>query len=397
MNGKVRAGDLVVMLAHMAFVLLFPGFFFYHYMVGTGLIPPVLGGYFGVLSLALVLPLLLVSLKRSFAKANTILYVYYAILILILVVSSLNYAFLVPHGYVDEMYTWSLGGVLFNLVSFYIAMNMELHRADRKIYLFLLTAMFVVVILNVGQYGIFYIRYESGELAASVATYQGFARSIVALLLLLTAMTFQRGPVFYLVFAIGLVALFFNGARTEFVLYVLSFVFLFLVYSTVSFRRALAFMLFLSLSISVLYMVVDYLPESRMLKLANIAESSSAQSRFEKFEYGVNQVVEKPLFGNYGSYTQLGGVGSYPHNILSAWVNLGLSGFLLYVALFVLLWFEAYKGFVAGYRHWIEYKVFLIFLVYVTSALLVSKDYSYLLTGLMMGFYYKYAVTRRVA
>ena len=50
-------------------------------------------------------------------------------------------------------------------------------------------------------------------------------------------------------------------------------------------------------------------------------------------QFALNSIAADPIFGEYGSYYVLGSAGKYAHNILSAWVDLGILGFSLLVAL----------------------------------------------------------------
>jgi hypothetical protein len=58
------------------------------------------------------------------------------------------------------------------------------------------------------------------------------------------------------------------------------------------------------------------------------------------------QIVASPIFGLYGGHW-LFGSGDYAHNALSAWVSLGLVGFILYVGLCVVGTVASVQGLIA--------------------------------------------------
>src|SRR5690606_10666433 len=147
--------------------------------------------------------------------------------------------------------------------------------------------------------------------------------------------------------------------------------FLSLIYAIRDLKVLLKTSLFIFLLISIIVSMWSYIPNSRMMQLFDLEGSSSGKARSEFFSYALLEVfsgLDKVIFGSYGSYVTVGGLGAYPHNIFSAWINLGIIGFILYLFLIFLLWLYAIK--------WYEkrlnlnlYKVYIVFLIYVTLAL----------------------------
>jgi hypothetical protein len=68
---------------------------------------------------------------------------------------------------------------------------------------------------------------------------------------------------------------------------------------------------------------------------------------------------------------------------------LGIFGFLLYCFLFFLLWKDVVKNFYI-YKYNDKFKLYFTFLLFTTGALISSKDHSYMLVGLLIGFYLNY-------
>ncbi len=384
----------------LAFFLLFPGFFIYHTLVGLGILPPFLGGFFGVVSISLFPLFIILFFKvHGFKNTNYCRFdmIFYLILILILFTSVINYFFDKPENYVSEMLVWSMSGVLFMANNYLIARTIPFHSNFFRIILFislLLTAL--IVFFNIGPYGIFDLRSNFVNID-SVASYQGFARSLVVVSFLLLIL-FKDKRLNLLVFTVSSVALFFNGARTELVLFIFSSVVTLLYFNFLSIKKMflslLSFFLILICTILFYHELLKILPDNRILQLLDISLSSSYKARVEIFENGMNLIKNSPLIGDYGGYTVMGGIGFYPHNVLSAWVNIGFFGFSLYLISFFLIAFTLLVGINNKYRNYSEMKALLLFSVFTISALILSKDYSYMLVGLMFGFCSRFLVSK---
>lgn len=377
------------------FLILFPGFFVYHFCIAKGYIPPVLGGYFGVMATLLVFPLFILNFKVVINPRVFVVKIFFLICFLIFFVSVINFVLSKPNFYAKDMFVWSVSGVLFNLVAFLVAKSAFSKKGVKLLFLFLVS-MFFIVVANIGSSGIFYLKGEAGDVSGIVSTYQGFARSIVVVLLVLTAFYFQRSYLFFVIFFVGIVMLFLNGSRTEFAVYCATVLFVYALYSLNSIKRQIGFLILILVFLLGVIYGMSYFPESRMFQLLNIMDSSSAQARFELMGFGLELISESPLLGDYGAYTVLGGIGYYPHNLLSAWVNLGIFGFILYLMALFLMWRDAFLGFVKGHKNEFKYQIFIMFLAFVTISFFVSKDYSYMLFGLLVGFHYQYKISLKV-
>lgn len=389
---KLPLNQLQKNLATFSFLLLFPGYFFYHYAIGRDYIPPVLGGYFGTVSVFLLVPLAMANLKLVIKNFDLPVLIFFAIMLLTLVVAVMQYALGNPRSLTEEMLAWSISGFVFNLVCFFVAARLSIKEVAKYGY-WLIPLMATIVLLNIGDRGFFYLKAEADELSSIVSGYQGFARSIVSLFLLAFAFYYNRGIRFFPILIFGLAGLFFNGARTEFILFILVIIIVKLFHTIKSPKRFFSLFLFVIVSMFFIVNMIELLPDSRIFRILDFSSGTSGAIRFNQILYGVEQIAQNPFLGNYGSYTVLGGVGSYPHNVLSAWVNLGLVGFSLYVLLFTVLWIVALRG--LDKKNDEYFNVFLFFLVFVTMALIASKNHSYMFVGLLVGFYVQYCSTRK--
>jgi hypothetical protein len=368
-------------------------------MIGLGIIPPLLGGYFGVVAL-LVFPLALtgfVYLNKKNKTNHTIIdYVFITIVILTAVVSFMNYAVYDLSGFSGDMLAWSLSGLLFNILAYFLANTLSL---DSRLFKYLtigsIGIMALIVFYNIGTSGIFYLKAESVN-SEFVATYQGFARSL-AVVGLLSVAILQSTKQSFLVFLLTSGALFFNGARTEFVLFFVSYISL-LVYLNFRSVRKLFVVLMLLMAGTFLFavnleMLLAALPTNRMLQLIDIVSSTSGEARIHYMLAAFETIANNPLLGDYGSYVKLGGIGSHSHNLLSAWVNLGLFGFSLYLFAVLLVINGLVMVMLKMKPKTTEERVIFVFSLFTVLALIISKDYSYMLFGMMIGFYSRYRRT----
>jgi hypothetical protein len=372
-------------IANACFLMLFPGFFFYHFAIARGFIPPILGGYFGVVALFVFYPLFYSHIKLKYSTFNG--KVYHTFLVIIFytfTVINVNYIFDRPHGFSFDLYFWSMSSLFFNIITFLIGAHANIRKMI-KINVVFLILMLLLVVFNVGENGIFYVKDEAVD-GSNVATYQGFGRSFVFVSLIITGIYIGKANKLFFIFCVSVVALLLNGARTEFVSYIISTFIVFLLYRYQSFKSLFSLFLAIVVLFYFGFHLADMYPESRMLQLFNLQESSSYEARKNLNENGLNIIHDNILLGGYGMYAALDGIGSYPHNLLSAWVNLGLIGFSLYILLFIYLIMEAFYCFKEKSNE-LKYRVFLIFLVFTIISVIFSKDYTYMAISFLIGLY----------
>ena len=72
---------------------------------------------------------------------------------------------------------------------------------------------------------------------------------------------------------------------------------------------------------------------SRQFEVFDLSSSKSWRGRQSLQKIAIEQISENPLVGKFGGHVLADSTGSYAHNALSAWVNYGLPGFLIYVSL----------------------------------------------------------------
>lgn len=324
-----------------AFILLFPGFFFYHSLLGLGRISAFLGGYFTIVAIILMSPLIFFYVmaikkhKNYFSKFDL-----YIVLFLIYYALVLAIQFLIgTDSIIVQRYVQSL---IFFMDTYIIFRMIDLD--DKKFVA--LAALLLVLMSAITVYfsidGFFYLQaLDEAKNPESLATYQGFARSYIYTFLILVSLAQSIG-IRFLLYGLATASLFLNGARSEFSAVLFAIPIIELYHTKYKLFSITPFILALILFAANVQAIVDMLPNNRTVQLFDLSQSSSAIAREQLAIIAWRTIIQNPIFGDFASYPD----GHYAHNILCAWVDFGLPGFLLFAGL--LLW-PAFRLFADGY------------------------------------------------
>jgi hypothetical protein len=378
------------LLLNAAFFLLFPGFFYYHTLLGTGTTGAFLGGYFSPMALLVTLPLAAVYYRRMRTDAGRLSAIdlhygmfnaYFLTVIVVNAASGANRTIVSNH--VLGMLFMVLTFVMFSFIDFS-------HRQFRFMAIGSLLGMSAIV-FGFSINGVFYLGgLGMAKDADSLATYQGFARSYLMTFLPVVAHT--RSTLLRLVlYAVGAATLFLNTARSEFAALLFAIPIIEFYFS----RHKLVF-LGVAVTIGVLVgshldQIVASLPDNRILELLDLSHSTSANKRHHLTLYARHTIASHPLMGDYASYAP----GYYSHNVLSAWVDLGLFGFVYLLAITAVPAIPMFlKEFFAGRRR--PEFILGFALACVTVLLLISSHYfTDMLIGATLGAYAQYRYERK--
>jgi O-antigen ligase len=364
------------------FYALFPGFFGYHYLVALQWLPPVLGGYSSAMAALLLLPLGLIFSHQVLTRPNQrspvdlafIAFVTYyaAVMLMQMAVGARSEA--APQHF----------GVMVQFLSLYFAVRLiPLDQASfqRWLLVFLL-AMSAVIVLNADE-GTFVV--ASLDLLWTedyFATYQayGFVYLVTLLLLLSPIRRFAwRLPLYLL----AIPTLFLNGARTEFVgvlILVLVLEFLMSRHKLLVTGVAVAV---IALSVASLPLLADLYPESRtVLLFLDYGQDISANERAQMLTKGWQTITENPLLGALGSHPS----GEHIHNGLSAWVDLGLIGFIAYALLIAVPSVDLLTRGIGQLRDW-DFRLAFCMLFLTALFALTSKHYTHQLLPIALAVY----------
>jgi len=326
-------------LSTVFFIALFPLFFFYHYLVAAISVPLIFGGWFGVVS-AIAAFLFIPFGLRCFVnlRQNALLLFLITFALFMLVVSWLCIHYFWGANYqshpdvVQQIGTTLIFWFSLFMVGLYWPQSVSRFRVILLISLGLM-GVIIVAYLNPSN-----LMFDARRLwgAQDVATYQGFARSLVFTGLALLA-TIKR-PRWLLIFtAVLCILLFFCGARSEF----LGFLLIVPLILWVGFRRKITWLLVILLvTLLISFALIlnnESLLASRQLQFINPDSWTSYQARQYLQEFGMIGILSSPISGDYaGQVRDFGSTGSYIHNFLSAWQQFGLVAFLLYFGLTVI-------------------------------------------------------------
>lgn len=374
-----------------SFWLLFPGFFIYQVLINLSIIPSFIGGYFGIISLFLAPPLIgifLYNLTKNIKIAGWIDLFFLLLLIYIVLLSIIHYISGELAGNLDLLY-WNFSGVLFNLECFIIGKFYNFNNIRHSNNL-LLTYIFILIlfILNV-QDGIYTLLNTDVEGAVS---YQGYARSIVAISFFILAASFTSKRIFYFIIFSSIVVLTIVGSRSELILYLGTLISSYYLLNSKNIVGIIYTVITTFICVLLLFLnfdaLLDLLKNTRFNDLITygIYGSSSGATRLEFHLVAWSYIQENIFFGNYGIYVKhFGSIGAYPHNILSAWLNLGFFGFISYILITMNIAFKSLKNSRRNINAVSLLSLFLI--IFIVSSFITSKDYLFMFFGLSVGVY----------
>lgn len=377
---------------HLAFFALFPGFFFYHSALATGRIGFALAGYFSPVSLIFMPFLAFIYLRKisqhkrlftttDFAFFGFLLYFFFIV------------AFHFSDGANRDLTRNHILSILQFAVVFVIFKMAEFSSQQFRWLAFICLIGMTAIIFFLSVNGFFNLR-EQAEFgySESVATYQGFARSYLVTFLVIVPFI-KSVPLRLCMYLICLPALFLNASRTEFVALALLIFLIEVLYS----RYRLAILLSVLAAVFFLpfyfHDFIKLLPDNRVMELLDLSRSSSWEARHLLSLRAYETIAAHPLLGDYGSYAGRNCcAGSFSHNILSAWVDLGLLGFIYLLCMLVFPTYFLFMDIVSRKDRKNSEELVLAFsLLFVTLLLLLTaKDFTYMLIAAALGRYAYY-------
>lgn len=381
------------------FWLWFPGLFLYNFFLASGHISPFLSGGGVSTMTALSLPLFFTSYvfsKDAKLKFGRLEIVFITIFVFAFLLSIIYFVLGKPIEMPEKMFSWSINNLLVLFTSFLSAYAISSEsKIFRRLWIFTFISISILIISNVNwEYGLLNVSASYTNEAydkvgvTKLATYQFYARLYAPMSII--AISLLKGNLKRILFImLAITCTIFIGSRTEMLIMILVFPFYW--FATNAFKPLKVVTMFSLLICGLVLAVIfnEQLEElvslsSRLSTLLELSSDASLNERDVQLQYSINEIKESPLFGQYGSYTSLGGVGNYPHNILSAWHNLGLIGISLYVTLFILFLFVVLKQSLIE-REDFYTKAGITILIFSFIALFFAKEYSYPLTGLGIG------------
>lgn len=394
-----NSGSLGMAIMHLAFFALFPGFFFYHSAAATGSIGLILAGYFSPVAL-IFMPLLILIYLRTINRNKFLLtttdFAFFSFLVYFFFIVALNFA----DGANPELTKNHFLAILQLSAVFIIFRMAEFNSIRFRRIAFACMACMTAIIFTLSMNGFFNLK-QQGEFgyAEDVATYQDFARSYLVTFLVIVPFT-KAASLRLCLYFICLPALYLNASRSEFV----ALASLIALTEIISAKHRWMILLLVlgsaAFFISNSNDLIKSLPANRTLELLDLSHSSSWDARRLLSLRALETIAASPLLGDYGSYAGRNCcVGAYAHNILSAWVDLGLLGFVYLLCMLAFpMYFLSVEIASRKAKANPEELVLAFSLLFVTLLLLfTAKDFTYMLTSAALGRYAYYRNTRAAA
>jgi hypothetical protein len=386
------AGRAERTIVNLAFLLLFPGFFFYHTLLGTGITGAFLAGYFAPVAIVFMLPLAFIyiwQLKRDprrFAKTDlyfALYLVYFLIVVVVNAAAGANFAIVTKH----------ILEILFLTNVFILFKTIDFEHMDFRIPALLSLFGMSAIIFSLSVDGVFFLgALGAARDAESLATYQGFSRSY--LFTVIAVIPYTRLLLVRLaLYCLAAASLFINTARSEFAALLFVIPIIEFYFSKQKFIFILVLVSVIAIANIYLDQIVAALPDNRILELLDLSQSTSANKRHYLSLHAMQIIAAHPIFGEYASYAP----GYYSHNILSAWVDLGIFGI---VFLLLILIFPALPMFIREYFAPRNSGNFVLgfSLACITLLLLFTSHYfTDMLIGATLGAYSKYRYENKYA
>lgn len=355
----------------VGFFLLFPGYVFYHYLLGRNLIPPFAAGLYGYVSLGVFLAFLALfacdaaQLKKIVENPFALFVV--AFLCYTSAWTIAHYVLFADDARMAAASRQAAATALFWTSLFLIGLTLPL---ESKVLKWSLFASFIVIFAYLLQYCLstgevsYPFRWIHRDSKHFISSHQGISRGILLSLLFLLATAKWNWRRFFLVLA-GVFVLFAASGRAGFIGFLALLILLEalvlsrgmgrLTQSCLQRFPALRSMKILGrllpvllLLLAIFALVKTELPSEwrykivavdRQMEIFDLSSSRSWIVRQFLNRIALDQIAENPLLGRFGGHIPAEPVegefkvGWYAHNVLSAWVSYGLVGFLMYVCL----------------------------------------------------------------
>jgi hypothetical protein len=326
-------------VATAGFIALFPGYAVYHFLLATGLMPPIFGGLIGNASILLAaygifLSFWLLRVENWGGLNGSRLFVlawcYYAVwgAMGALTVLGESYGFFAVREVIAMLVYWL---TMFFVGSFFRLDGWLSKAAFTTFTIAVLVCLVSAVFIYGSLLGPLLAFSPPADAEVESSTYQGAGRSIV--ITSVVAAAYVSGQWRQLgILALAVVALLSLGSRTYLVASAAVFAFWVCV-AAVRHKQHVALGLFVAFAVALGYSIRELFLETRARELLDLTGSASWQERLGVQGEAIQAIVSNPLLGDFAYHIREMGPGGYAHNALSAWPEYGLIGFVLYLAL----------------------------------------------------------------
>lgn len=365
-------------LPYIFFILLFPGTIIYYVAITSGAFPPLSSGYFGIVSagsLALLTPIYAWNTIKH-GKINSAELLYLCFLLFFSSVVLINRS----SSNDSDTFTWHMISIAQSLSVFLICKGAARTESRPGMVLIASWALVSACMMYFTVGGRFSLREMSDQ--GQIPSYQTFALCYFLLSFMMISGIKHIG-LRIVVNLVAITCLYINGARSEFVGYIIfSSFFEFLISKNKGIPLISAIIILTSATIVASSGIIE-LPESRITNLIDLQNDNSSNERDRIASEGLNKILNSPILGDYGNYEK----GEYIHNILSAWLDLGIAGIILLIITLAIPTSNLILSISVGPRQNQETLAVFSMLISSILLLLVGKYFTYLMIPAAIGFY----------
>jgi len=360
----------------VTFIIIFPGHIFYQLTIHAGLFPPLLGGYFTAAALA-TFPIVFLSIVcATYLRIGIGVALFGGFMLLF----GIGVAFGIQKGVTQEITSPQVAFFL-KFVCFYLLAATTPWEQKRFQHICRLSTVLLacLIIFCTFHYGMTFTTDVDADNDKQM-DYQGMAFAYIVVVL--GALQGSGQTVRILIYSLSIPVLFIIGARAEFVGFfvIIALTEYFLARSRIVFM--LKMVAVLTLAIYTAFLTQNIIGDNRIFSLLHAGSDESVMERRDLHADALRTIQQHPLLGDYGSYEP----GGYAHNLLSAWVDLGLPGFVILNLLFVVALLDmCFKGNARRWGHSLAFSVAMVASAY--FLLIVAKAYTYQMIPIALGSY----------
>jgi O-antigen ligase len=307
-----------------ALFLITLGFFVYQTGVRNELIPPFLGGYVAIVTITLA-PFALIAYILSFDRnSNRFTLADTLLLSMAVLIAAVAFSYFDQFGPV-KLIAESHLFIAIQFFTLFVAFRFVPFESQIfKKWLLAAVAISSLAIINANLGDVrMYAQLQNED----VADYQQYA-VYYSILLFFSLIALGNGKARFLLYVVGAIVLFVNGARSEFIGWVFAV-------AVIEGLRTRQFMILAAIGLFLVLPFVGagtgllqtYFPDNRISALIeNFSQDQSYLERQDTIDQALATISDRPLTGDYARYEP----GRYAHNVLSLWQDFGFFGFAIF-------------------------------------------------------------------
>lgn len=343
------------------------------------MIPPFLGAYWGLANILLISPvslLFMLNIRKTgyriyLVELFFLIYILYFLFVVGFAFAK-NKSNVITTAHLSIIIQFVCLFMIFRLVDFHNSNFKTWNLITWHILSFLIVGFAIIEPLKISPN-------MDSAVKDNLATYQSFG--FVYLVVTVITIVLQKNSILRVyVFVIAIFCLFINGSRSDILAMGIGMTILEAI-KVGKLRVLLTSLILAPFFVTLVIIVEQYFPYSRGLLIFSLQGDNSLSQRLNQLERGLAVISNNYLTGDYASYKE----GEYIHNILSAWVDLGLIGFLYYIILILFCSIYSILIKMRSDSNNIYLESAICFFLISIILLAVAKTFTYLLVPISIG------------